>query len=166
MIEEIKKEGLLEMGEKRKEISCEELHKEIDLIQDCVKRMSNNSFLLKGWLISILVVIIALSPDEVSRITLILLSLVITMSFWRLDAFFLRTEKLYRKMYEWVLEKRKRGNIEYQYDLNPHRFDKEVDNLMRIMFSDTLRWFYGSIAFLIVVALVYYIGPNILKSIL
>ena len=33
-------------------LSTEIIHKEIDLIQSCISRMANNSFLLKGWLIS------------------------------------------------------------------------------------------------------------------
>ena len=42
-------------------MSNETLHKEIDLIQACVTRMANNSFLLKGWAISIVAVILALA---------------------------------------------------------------------------------------------------------
>ena len=30
-------------------IDNEIIHKEIDLIQSCISRMANNSFLLKGW---------------------------------------------------------------------------------------------------------------------
>lgn len=37
------------------------LHKEIDLIQACITRMASNSFLLKGWAVSIIAVILALS---------------------------------------------------------------------------------------------------------
>ena len=37
----------------------ENLHKEIDLIQECIKRMANNSFLLKGWTISLVAVVLA-----------------------------------------------------------------------------------------------------------
>ena len=31
----------------------EELFKEIDLIQGCINRMANNSFLIKGWALSV-----------------------------------------------------------------------------------------------------------------
>ena len=40
------------------------LHKEIDLIQGVINRMANNSFLLKGWLISLIAVVLALSKDS------------------------------------------------------------------------------------------------------
>ena len=40
------------------------LHKEIDLIQDCIKRMANNSFLIKGWTVSLIAVVLALAKDK------------------------------------------------------------------------------------------------------
>ncbi len=150
------------MSKENKEISMEELHKEIDLIQGCINRMANNSFLLKGWLVSIIAVILALSPDELNKFIVAVTMILVTVSFWYLDAFFLRTEKLYRKMYEWVLEKRREGETEFQYDLNPHRFNGQVESIVKVMFSKTLRWFYGMILFLIVVVIIYYLWPSIL----
>jgi len=45
------------------EKSIEIIHKEIDLIQNCVNRMAQNSFLLKGWTVSLVAVVIALAKD-------------------------------------------------------------------------------------------------------
>jgi ABC-type proline/glycine betaine transport system permease subunit len=50
------------------------LHKELDLIQNCITRMANNSFLLKGWLITLIVAVLALTEDKVN---LLFLSLII-----------------------------------------------------------------------------------------
>jgi hypothetical protein len=36
------------------------LHKGIDLIQGIITRMANNSFLLKGWIVSLIAVLLAL----------------------------------------------------------------------------------------------------------
>ncbi|OGS23006.1 MAG: hypothetical protein A2252_06320 [Elusimicrobia bacterium RIFOXYA2_FULL_39_19] len=120
------------------------LHKEIDLIQTCITRMANNSFLLKGWAISIIAVVLALADKTVDPILLSSVVLIPLFSFWYLDAFFLRTEKMYRKMYEWVLQKRGAEDITYLYDLNPHRFKDEVDSTWEVMWSITLRCFYGT----------------------
>lgn len=150
------------MSKVNREISIDELHKEIDLIQGCINRMANNSFLLKGWLVSIIAVVLALSIDELNKFIIVITVILVTISFWYLDAFFLRTEKMYRKMYEWVLKKRKEGEIDFQYDLNPHRFDGQVESIIEVMFSNTLRWFYGMMLFLIVVVIVYYLWPVIL----
>lgn len=119
------------------------LHKEIDLIQACITRMANNSFLLKGWTISIIAVVLALVDKAVNPAVLCLILLVPLFSFWYLDAFFLRTEKMYCKMYEWVLEKRAKDDTTFMYDLNPHRFVSEVKPIGAVMWSLTLRWFYG-----------------------
>jgi hypothetical protein len=138
----------------------ENLHKEIDLIQECIKRMANNSFLLKGWSISLVAVVLSLSEKDVSPYFLGLVVLVPLISFWYLDAFFLYTEKLYRKMYEWVIVERPKANIDKMYDLNPHRFKNDLkiskwnkklqqtldagknETVWTVMWSVTLRSFY------------------------
>jgi hypothetical protein len=144
------------------ETDKENLHKEIDLIQECIKRMASNSFLLKGWTISLVAVVLALSEKNVSPYFLGLAILVPIISFWYLDAFFLYTEKLYRKMYEWVIAERPKSNDEKMYDLNPHRFKdqlkvKDSDRLeseWTVMWSKTLRCFYAIPAVLVVLILV------------
>ena len=117
------------------------LHKEIDLIQDCIKRMANNSFLLKGWTVSLVVIVLAIGKDHEFKKVFPILMLLIA-CFWYLDAFFLRTEKMYRKMYEWVIKNRK-NTEEYLYHLDPHRFSNDVAGEIKIMFSKTLCVFYG-----------------------
>ncbi len=121
----------------------EVFHKEIDLIQACITRMANNSFLLKGWAISIIAVVLALADKAANPALLSVVLLIPLLSFWYLDAFFLRTERMYRKMYEWVLEKRKNDDSTFLYDLNPNRFKDEVDSIREVMMSITLKCFYG-----------------------
>jgi hypothetical protein len=120
------------------------LHKEIDLIQACITRMANNSFLLKGWAISIIAVILALADKTASPLLLSSVMLIPLLSFWYLDAFFLRVEKMYRKLYEWVIDKRGNNEVAFLYDLNPHRFENEVDSIWKVMKSVTLLSFYGT----------------------
>jgi hypothetical protein len=121
------------------------LHKEIDLIQGVINRMANNSFLLKGWLISLIAVILALTKDtlltsDIKYLSTILILPVIV--FWYLDAFFLHKEKCYRKLYEWVITNRNTTN-DFMYSLDYSRFKSEVKSLIAIMFSKTLFPFYG-----------------------
>lgn len=103
--------------------------------------MSNNSFLLKGWLITIIAAVVTLSQSDLNIVVFFVL-IFATLIFWGLDAFFLRTEKKYRKMYEWMLEKRRQNSRELQYDLNPKRFEGQVDSIFKIMLSPTLVGFY------------------------
>ena len=128
------------------------LHKEIDLIQSVITRMANNSFLLKGWMISIIVAVLALTKDtlvtnDIEYLSIVLLLPLVT--FWYLDAFFLHKEKCYRELYKWVIENRANCN-DHLYSLDYSRFKEKVDSIGKIMFSKTLRTFYG-ISFLILV---------------
>ncbi|WP_455542933.1 hypothetical protein [Intestinibacter sp.] len=132
-------------------ISDEVIHKEIDLIQNCISRMANNSFLLKGWVVSLVAVILAILHEKIDTIQVSLILICIILCFWYLDAFFLKTERMYRALYNWVIVERLKGNDEKLYDLNPHRFKYKVDSIGRIMFSKTLIIFYG---FLILISLI------------
>lgn len=40
--------------------------KEIDLLQGCITRMAQNSFIIKGWTLTIIVAVVALLPQKVS----------------------------------------------------------------------------------------------------
>lgn len=131
-------------------IDTEVLHKEIDLIQACITRMAQNSFLIKGWAISIVAVVLALADKAINASLLSVILLIPLISFWYLDAFFLRTERMYRQMYAWVLEKRKNGEDDLLYDLNPSRFKDKVDSRLNIMWSETLRCFYGVPALIVI----------------
>lgn len=133
------------------------LHKEIDLIQAIITRMANNSFLLKGWMITLVAAILALSKgtlvtDDVTYFSLILCVPVI--AFWYLDAFFLHKERCYRKLYEWVVNNRMTSN-EHQYSLNYTRFESQVDSEFKIMKSKTLLPFYG-LTFVILICITIY----------
>ena len=139
------------------------LHKEIDLIQGCISRMASNSFMLKGWTISLVAVVLALTDDRFNLLFLLCCVLIPLLCFWYLDAFFLRTEKMYRKMYEWVLKERKGGNMDYQYDLNPYRFNEDTESYCKVMFSTTLKVFYG-IPTLVVLLMIMYCLKNLLCS--
>lgn len=131
------------------------LHKEIDLIQNCIDRMAKNSFMLKGWAISLLAVVLALTADKLNPLFLFCSVFIPLLCFWYLDAYFLRTEKMYRKMYEWVLKERKEGRMDFQYDLEPKRFKEEVKSHFCIMFSTTLGVFYGIPSLVVLLVIIY-----------
>ena len=137
----------------------EALYKEIDLIQSCITRMAQNSFMVKGWLISILAVVFALLPEKVNLRFLCLLGFIIIFCFWYLDGFFLKAERLYRWKYEWVITQRL-NSTEYVFDLNPYNknmwLNKENNkeraepSITCVMFSKTLLPLYGPLFALVV----------------
>jgi hypothetical protein len=150
----------------------ENLHKELDLIQDIIKRMAQNSFQVKAWLIAILSALVVLeskaifaqaAPDKTFSIEMNLFLFLPILCFWYLDAFFLSTEKLYRELYKWVVKYRPHTDA-YQYDLNTftRTVGDETTHLLKrehgvwaMMRSKTLRPFYA-VPMVFVVGLVFY----------
>ena len=130
-----------------KENLKEYMLKEIDIIQDIIKRMAFNSFMIKGWAITLVVVTLLLKGTEKYQVWLAFIPLLV---FWFLDAYFLWQERMYRKLYKWVINNRM-NTEEYLFDMNAYRFKNEVQSIPRIMFSITLGWFYGSIAILVII---------------
>jgi len=119
--------------------------------------MAHNSFMLKGWLVTIIVAVLALTKDTLLANNIEYLSLVLILPlivFWYLDAFFLHKERCYRKLYDWVIENRIKTD-EYMYSLNYKRFEKDVDSIFRIMFSKTLFPFYGITALILIGIFIY-----------
>lgn len=128
------------------------LEKEIDLIQDCINRMSQHSFYLKGWLITLVGIVLALKPKDIILFSIFLI--LISIMFWYLNAVYLRYEKQYREIYKWVIRERMEGNTEYLYALDPNDEDRtgvKVDSAARLMFRNTLIKFYGSITVMLIV---------------
>jgi hypothetical protein len=134
------------MGKNNEENLKEFMLKEIDIIQDVIKRMAYNSFLIKGWTLTLVVATLLLKGNKYQ----VLIAFIPLLVFWFLDAYFLWQERMYRKLYDWVIKNRL-STDEYLFNMNAYRFKNEVQSKFRIMFSITLGWFYGSIAILILI---------------
>lgn len=119
-------------------------------------------------IVSIYAVILALLPEKVNLFLLCVVLTAINLSFWYLDGFFLRTEKLYRKMYDWILEERPKNNRELLYQLNPHEFEgriEEVESIWKIMWSKTLKWFYLIPLVIVIIVFIVNYGAILWKAI-
>ncbi|MCX5717711.1 MAG: hypothetical protein NTW44_05255 [Nitrospirae bacterium] len=119
---------------------------ELKIIQDIIKRMALNSFLIKGWAITLVVATLLLKGNKYQ----VLIAFIPLLVFWFLDAYFLWQEKMYRELYKWVVENRLKTD-EYLFNMNAYRFKDKVQSKFRIMFSITLGWFYCSIAILVII---------------
>lgn len=72
----------------------------LEMIQGIVNRMSSNSFTLKGWSITLVAAIFALSIQDVNKDYFILLVFIPIVMFWILDSYYLMKERGYRKLYD------------------------------------------------------------------
>lgn len=62
---DLRKKRYLSKAEKAGNMSEESFHKEIELIQGVISRMAQNSFLIKGWGISLVAIVLALTQEEI-----------------------------------------------------------------------------------------------------
>jgi len=121
-----------------------DLYKEIDLIQSVINRMANSSSLIKGWTVTMITFIFAFKSDQ-QTIPLVFIPVLL---FWLLDAYFLQRERMYRRLYEWVIENRMTDET-HLFSLNTVRFRSQRKPLISIMFSLTLLSFYGGALILV-----------------
>ncbi|EAH7299178.1 hypothetical protein ELL65_09545, partial [Campylobacter coli] len=75
-------------------------------------------------------------------------------AFWILDSYYLRQEKLFRKKYDEIIVTRVFNDNNF-FDVNPKRYNKEVDSVFKICFSVSTLPFYGSICIILIFILIY-----------
>lgn len=124
-----------------------DMFKEIDLIQAIINRMATTSSLFKGWTVTLMTAILTFRGKEPGAAYLAIIPILL---FWFLDAYFLRTEKSYRRLYQWIVTHRLREKTD-TFSLNIDRFVKEEGSILKVMFSLTLIAFYGAATVLVAV---------------
>ena len=78
--------------------------KHLEFIQEVIKRMASNSFLLRGWSIT-LVIAISTIASQTFKPSYVVIALLVTLIFWTLDSYYLWQEKRFRCLYEEVRKK-------------------------------------------------------------
>ncbi len=125
--------------------------KHLEFIQAIIARMGSNSFLVKGWAVTLVAALFALAAKD-SNVRFVYVAYLPVLAFWSLDAFFLRQERLYRNLYDVV---RVKTPDQIDFDLNASKQSNEKTGFWEVFFSSTLRNFHGII--LIVVGVVTYV---------
>lgn len=90
----------------------ENKRKHLEIIQTVINRMASNSFLFKGWSITIIAGISAFATKE-SNGLLMIVPIVATLLFWGVDAYYLMLERAFRNIYDEVRRK-KESEIDFQ----------------------------------------------------
>ena len=119
--------------------------KHLEFIQNAINRIANNSFIIKGWCITLVVALIALLEKENINKDYIPFSFIPLLFFWFLDAFFLKTERQYRRLYADVSKKGKK-EIDFSMDITPYK-----ECYGEALFSRTLLPFYLSLMGIVLV---------------
>lgn len=125
--------------------SAENKIKHIELIENVITRMSNNCFQLKGWTVTLVSAISAISTQGSER-RFIFLSLIPLFSFWLLDSYYLQVERKYTVLYKDV-QNRTEEKIDFSMDISAMS-SRDIKKLsyIKCLFSRTELLFYGMIA--------------------
>ena len=111
----------------------------IELVQSIISRLANNSFLLKGWTITLIAAIFSLSDKIMKNFNFIIYIFILL--FWILDSYYLYQERLYRNLYNQVIEIRDENNSLFSLKIDKKRNEKII-SFFKSFFSFTEVSFY------------------------
>jgi hypothetical protein len=115
----------------------ENKQKHLEFIQGAISRMSSNLFLLKGWTVTLVAALVALSAKERGSYYLAYFPV---LAFWVLDAYFLSQERRFRALYDDV---RVRPEAQVDFSMNTRPLASFKTSWPACFFSWTLLIYYG-----------------------
>jgi len=116
----------------------ENKHKHLEFIQTVINRMAGNCFLLKGWAITLVAALFALSAKDTNH-NYFLIAYFPVIIFWILNGYFLSQERLFRALYNHV---RKLDESKIDFSMDTKNFQTNENSWLRSIFSQTLVIFY------------------------
>lgn len=128
--------------------------KHLEMIQAVIQRMANNSFQLKGWAVTLVGIIGALSTSQDNK-RFFVLAFVPIIAFWGLDSFYLQLERKFTVLYKNVVTKNN-DNIDFSMDIREETLvmddaDKKRTKFWNCLWSKSEAGFYGPISLAIMI---------------
>lgn len=115
--------------------------KHLELIENVIERMEKNSFMLKGWTMTLVVAICALSSQG-SNAKFIIVAFLPIILFWVLDSYYLLQERKFRMLYSMVIDL-KENEINFNLDVSNDKIDNKKNiSIYKCLFSLTEIFFY------------------------
>lgn len=117
----------------------ENKRKHLEFIQAIIGRMASNLFFLRGWTITLIAGLFALSAKDANP-KYVYIAFVPLFIFWVLDGYFLSQERLFRALYDHV-RRLAENDIDFSMNVSVYRKDRR-NGWLCSMFSRTLLLFY------------------------
>jgi len=114
--------------------------KHLEFIQAAINRMAGNSFLLKGWTVTLTGGLVALTFKQIDRHYLFI-SFAVILLFWFLDGYYLSRERRFVALYDKV---RARAEAHVDFSMQTRPFGKSCRWAVCTV-SRTLLLFYGGL---------------------
>jgi hypothetical protein len=113
--------------------------KHLDYIEAVIARLAGNSFLIKGWAITVAGAIYGFAVHDADW-RLALVGVIPALTFWLLDGFFLRQEWRFRSLYDAVRDPQVAVD---PFSMDPQPYAADVGGWLHVARSRTLAWLYG-----------------------
>ncbi len=130
---------------------AEDKRKHLEFIQNVITRMNSNSFLIKGWAVTLTSALFALAAKD-SNVQYVIVTYISIPVFWGLDGYYLSLERQYRELYLDVAGKDEDA-IDYSMDASSH--NKGRNTWLSSVFLGTVWGVYVTI--IVITAFIMYI---------
>lgn len=119
--------------------------KHLEFIQNLITRMNTNSFIIKGWCITLISAFLVLSLEKLNK-NILLISFPTIIIFGFLDTYHLVLEKSYRALYDFEIKKEKSD-----FNMNISHIKKNI-SLHKVFFKSINSILYLFLFFLVVIS--------------
>ena len=121
----------------------------ISLIEEIISRVANNTFIIKGWTITVISVLLTLRDSLKTDFGIYIIIIAVDGAFCFLDCFYLRKERLYRNLYSEVIKcsKDKDCKIDY-YNLNTKLYTNRRTRYINVICSKSILPLYSMLIFI------------------
>ncbi len=110
--------------------------KHLELIQSVITRMAGNSFQIKAWGVALVAALLGFGVDRESA-AIAGVAVFPALVFLWLDAYYLRQERLFRKLYDAVRQGKLTAATD-AFTMNTNDYRKRVDSWPRTMLASTI----------------------------
>lgn len=129
----------------------EDVKKHLELVQGVINRMANNTFVLKGWTVTLTAALMALAAKDSNRLYSIV-ALLPALSFWGLDAYYLRQERLFRKLYDDLRLSSPDTVSKWEpYSMSTKKYTTKVDGWLKTLVTPTILLLHGAVVIAVLI---------------
>ena len=125
--------------------------KHLELIQAVISRMASNSFMLKGWTVTLAAALLAFGAKDSSP-AIATVALFPAFVFWGLDAYYLRKERLFRALYvDTITALVNPDRIPYSMDVEPYEGSDQVQDWWHTLWSPSVVTLHSAVVAVITI---------------
>lgn len=129
----------------------DDLPKHLEFIQGVIERHARTSFLLKGWSVTLVAAVFLMIVRGAEPELIAIAGLLTSTTFWALDAYYLRQERMYRVLYDHVRKADSDPSDRFNIDAKP--FTSSVPSWWRTLWAPPVGWFHITVLVVLVIVL-------------